>query len=454
MLHQVGVERVVPGDEHRGRAPAAAPGPSRLLPQAGPGARPARDQHRVQAGDVDPQLERGGGGQPHQPPVADRGLQVPPVLGQVTGPVRGHLGLGRLVPAQRPARGQRDRLGAAPGPDEGQRRHVLADQPGQQVGGLRGRGAAQPGADLAARAGQRRLPQRERQRPARRAVLGDFLGVQPGQQPRTGSRRPDRRRGQHEHRPGGLPGRGVMRHDPAQPAQHVSHVRAEHPAVLVALVDDHVAQPAEEPGPAGVPGKQRLMQHVRRGQQVPGVTAGPVALGPGRVAVERGGLDPGQAQGADRGQLVGGQRLGRRHVQHGLAGQHRGQRGQQVAERLAGRRAGGDDHVPAGLRVAGGLGLMGPGGPDAAACEGTGNLGGNPRRPRHLAPGPGRDVLHVHGSPRPRVVQQDAQRPVLRRAGRLSLGSGGLGGRIRLGEGGDGGHSFLSVSPVGGCSEA
>ncbi len=222
-------------------------------------------------------------------------------------------------------------------------------------------------------------------------------------------------------------GQGVMRHHPAQPPQHVSHVRAEHPAVLVTLVDDHVAQPAQEPGPAGVPGKQRLMEHVRRGQQVPGVTAGPVALGPGRVAVERGGLDPGQAQGADRGQLIGGQRLGRRHVQHGLAGQHRGQRGQQVAERLARRRAGGDDHVPAGLRVAGGLGLMGPGGLDAAACEGTGNLGGNPRRPRHLAPGPGRDVLHVHGSPGPRVVQQDAQRPVPCRlsVGRLNAGIGG-----------------------------
>ena len=162
----------------------------------------------------------------------------------------------RLASAERPPGGQRYGLGAAPRPDEREGRDILPDQPGQQVSGLRGRRPAQPGPGLAARVGQRRLPQRERDRPARRPVLGDLLGVQPGQQPGTGTRRADRRRGQHEDRPGRADGRGVVRHHPAQPPQHVSHMRAEDAAVLVAFVDDHVAQPAEEAGPAGVAGQQ------------------------------------------------------------------------------------------------------------------------------------------------------------------------------------------------------
>ncbi len=346
------------------------------------------------------------------------------------------------------ARGQRDRLGAAPGPDEGERLDVLLDQPPEQIGRLRGGGAAQPGARLAAGLGQRRLPQRERQRPARRPVLRDLLGVQPGQQPGAGARRADRGRGEHEHRtrPAASLSRSVMRHHPAQPPQHVRHVRAEHSPVPVALVYHHVAQPAEEPRPAVMPRQQRPVQHVRRGQQVAGVAARPVTFGPGRVAVEDGRLHPGQPERADRPELVGGQGLGRRDVEHGVAGQHGGKRGQQIAEGLAGRRGGGDDHVPAGLRVVRRQRLVTPRRADAAGREGLGHRLGHPRRPRHLPAGPGRDVLDVHGAARPGVVEQDAQGAVpgpvrggSRRHNRAGWGKG-------RGKGGQGRHSPISVT--------
>ena len=58
-----------------------------------------------------------------------------------------------------------------------------------------------------------------------------------------------RRRGQHEHRVGAVAGA-----DPAQPAQHLGHVRAEHPPVGVALVDHDEAQRPEERRPARWPG--------------------------------------------------------------------------------------------------------------------------------------------------------------------------------------------------------
>ena len=109
------------------------------------------------------------------------------------------------------------------------------------------------------------------------------------------------------------------------------------------------------------------------------------------------------------GVLVGGQGLGRRDVEHGVARQHGGERGQQVAEGLAGRRGGGDDHVPAGLRVVRRQRLVTPRRADAAGREGLGHRRRHPRRPRHLPAGPRRDVLDVHGTAGPGVVEEDAQ---------------------------------------------
>ena len=81
------------------------------------------------------------------------------------------------------------------------------------------------------------------------------------------------RRGQHEHRLG-----AVAAADPPQPAQHVPDVRAEHPAVGVALVDDDVGHPAQGAGPALVRRQDPAVQHVRVGHDPAGVPADPVAL--------------------------------------------------------------------------------------------------------------------------------------------------------------------------------
>ena len=66
--------------------------------------------------------------------------------------------------------------------------------------------------------------------------------------------------------------------DPAQPAQHLRDVGAEHPAVVVALVDHDVAQLRQEARPAFVAGQQRAVQHVGVGEDVLAVVAGEVAL--------------------------------------------------------------------------------------------------------------------------------------------------------------------------------
>ena len=63
VVHQVGVQRVVAGDQDGDRPAAVAAGPASLLPQGRPGARPAGDQHGVEPGDVDAEFQRGRGGQ-------------------------------------------------------------------------------------------------------------------------------------------------------------------------------------------------------------------------------------------------------------------------------------------------------------------------------------------------------------------------------------------------------
>ena len=67
VVHQVGVQRVVGGDEDGESAAAGTSGPARLLPQRNARARPSGDEDRVQPGDVDAQLQGVGSGQGAQP---------------------------------------------------------------------------------------------------------------------------------------------------------------------------------------------------------------------------------------------------------------------------------------------------------------------------------------------------------------------------------------------------
>ncbi len=78
---------------------------------------------------------------------------------------------------------------------------------------------------------------------SRGGVLGHRVHRQPGEPPGRGRRFGHGRRGEDEGGAG-----PVQRAHPAQPAQHLRDVGAEDAAVVVALVDDHVAQRAPGSG--------------------------------------------------------------------------------------------------------------------------------------------------------------------------------------------------------------
>jgi hypothetical protein len=135
MVHQVGVQRVVACDHHDQRALAAATRAAGLLPERRDGPREARQHHRVQAGDVDAELQGIGGGKPAQFAFGQGPFELAAVLGQIPGSVGGHpLGqIGRDI-LQPGARTQCRQLGAPAGPDERQRPRALGDQVGHHPG--------------------------------------------------------------------------------------------------------------------------------------------------------------------------------------------------------------------------------------------------------------------------------------------------------------------------------
>ncbi len=199
MVHQVGVQRVVPGHQHRESLLAGASGPARLLPQRRPGARISADHDRVQPDQVDPQLQGVRRGQTEQLAVQQRPLQLATLLAQVAGPVRGHPVAEprhRLVEAA-PGAG-RHHLGAPAGADEGQRAYPGGDGVGEQVGGLPQRRAANlgqldPGSRPAAdgSGGSSGLPEGEGDPGARRGVLGDGCHREAGQPAAAAAGSPD-----------------------------------------------------------------------------------------------------------------------------------------------------------------------------------------------------------------------------------------------------------------------
>ena len=119
----------------------------------------------------------------------------------------------------------------------------------------------------------------------------------------------------------------VERADALQPAHHVGDVRAEHAAVGVHLVDDHVAQVLEELRPLGVVRQDRLVQHVGIADHDVAVQADRLARIARRVAIEGEGAHAEVAGAVEFQQfrhLVLRQRLGREQVQRlGPLLQHR-----------------------------------------------------------------------------------------------------------------------------------
>ncbi len=168
MGDEIGVQRVVAGDQHAEGVAMAAAGAPDLLPHRGAGAGEARHHHGVEPADVDAELERVGRGQPGQLAGAQGALDGAAFLGEVAAPVRRHLTRQRRVDVgEQLGRVQGDLLGAAPRPDEGERADALEDQVGQQVGGLGRGGAPHRGTVLAGARGERRLPQGDRDLAAR-----------------------------------------------------------------------------------------------------------------------------------------------------------------------------------------------------------------------------------------------------------------------------------------------
>ncbi len=217
----------------------------------------------------------------------------------------------------------------------------VAHEPREQLGRLPERRAALAQSLV----GQRWVPDRDLTARRRRAVLVDQTHVLQarqalGQLDRVG----DRGRGEQEAR-----GRAVGRRDPAQAAQHVGDVRAEHAAVDMGLVDDDDREVREQLGPGGVVGEDADVEHVGVGEHDVRPPADVRArLARGVAVVDRRAHAPGQAEGRERARLVLGERLRRVEVQRAgfrVAAEHV-ERRQVEAQRLARGGPGGDDRRP------------------------------------------------------------------------------------------------------------
>src|SRR5690606_36801536 len=122
------VELVGAGDEHRRRLATAADGPAGLLPERGDRAGEAVEHDRVEAADVDAQLEGGGGDDAGQAPVEQLVLDAAPLLGEVAAPVGADASSQRAGEPAADVGG--DDLGAPAAPGEGEGRVPRLDDPG------------------------------------------------------------------------------------------------------------------------------------------------------------------------------------------------------------------------------------------------------------------------------------------------------------------------------------
>ena len=143
MVNQVGVQRVISGDQNDQRALSAPTAPTSLLPERGDGARKSCQQHSVQPGDVDTQFQGVGGGQSAHRTFGQRPFDRAAVLGEIAGTIGGH-----CVPQMRRdvlqprSGGEGDQFGPPPRSHEGQRPCALRHQVGQHSGRIGTRGTA------------------------------------------------------------------------------------------------------------------------------------------------------------------------------------------------------------------------------------------------------------------------------------------------------------------------
>ena len=458
MAHEVVVEGVVAGEEHREALATGAPRPSRALPQRGPRARPAGHDDGVEPADVDPQLQGARRREPAQPPAAQLLLQLAALLGQVAAAISGdEVRQAALLQAGEGPVG--DDLDPEPRAREDHGLHPLLDEIGEQVSG-----AAQCAHRLALSLrrlgrlgrlrrlgrlsrisrlgrisrlsrisrisrisrliGRRRLEWLETPRRPVGFGVGDGVDRRPGHRLDEGDghprpRRPvmrhgldvetaqipgvprgvgDGRGGEGEGRVGPVAGR-----DPPQAPQHLRDVRPEDPAIGVALVDDDEFQAPPEGRPRLMAGQHAVVQHVRIRQHEPGVPADAPPLVAGGVAVVGRRDDARQGHPADPLGLVGGERLRRAQVERGAAADRAvglvvceaGQDRQEVALALARGGARRDDRVPALVQRLRRRGLVLPQLLHALAAQRLAQRGRHPVRHRGQRRVAGRDPADV-----------------------------------------------------------
>ena len=354
------VERVLARDVDGEPAPAA-PRAAPHLPQRRDRAGERDADRRVERADVDAELQRVGRDDAEQLAVHEPALELATLLRGVAGAV-GRDPLAELGPPavlERELRELRHQLDGLARLHEHDRARALADELGEQVGGLGQRRAAR--GELLV--DDRRVPHGDRAAVARGAVaVDDRHVVEAGQALRELARVGDRGAREQEARLGPVGGG-----DTPQPPQHVRDVRPEDAAVDVRLVHHHHGQVGEHVRPRPVVGQDPEVQHVGVGEDD---VRPPPDLRPllaRRVAVvdrRPGALD---AERVQRARLVLRQRLRRVEVERAGArvAAQRVERRQLEAERLAARRAGGDDRRarPGGME---GVGLMRPQVVDAA----------------------------------------------------------------------------------------
>ena len=164
IVHQIGIQRVVSGDQHHQRALTTSPGSAGLLPERRHRSGEAGQHDRVEPGDVDAKLQRIGGGQAPQLAVEQRPLECVAVLGQIARTIGRHrLGQLRSDVLQSRTRCQRGQFGAAPRSDKRQGARPFGDQVGHHTGRLATGGPPYRGAIFTREVGaQGRLPQRHR----------------------------------------------------------------------------------------------------------------------------------------------------------------------------------------------------------------------------------------------------------------------------------------------------
>ena len=271
-----------------------------LLPHRRERAGEAVEHDRVEAADVDAELERVRGRDAEQPAARELELERAPLRrgGSRHGTRRHGRAEPGLEPLEAPARVLRDDLGAAPAPRERERLVAGAHEARRAARRSRrwpsrARRSARRAAGVASTRARARNAASRRRRSARPARPHSSLASSPGL--------PIVALGEAERRVG-----AVVLAQSSQPAQHVRDVAAEDAAQRVQLVDDDVAQPHEERGPALVRRQDPHVQHLGVGEHDVGVLAGPRAVVAGGVAVVGDRAQPGhepraQRRGADRG---------------------------------------------------------------------------------------------------------------------------------------------------------